>query len=182
MEKEYYIDDGYLIAYPGAGQEWLKRVFTKALELSGIETDNAFIQCEEWWPWEATEKKRVLYLLRDPRDMVVSAYHQKPDRDETLSEFVRSAQGMANTVAHIRAWANCSGKISYEALVSDTAETLAMMFDFYGFEASKDVIRLAVSTSDFRSMSDRHDLSEEDYAYCTEEMKDIAWLFPREQE
>lgn len=89
-------------------------------------------------------RKRVIVVYRDPRDVVVSLYHQNQKRsnhrvDCTLEEFIHlPGRGVEGIVAVMNAWRERLAEhphclwISYEALRADTAGELRRIADFLG--------------------------------------------------
>jgi len=126
-----------VISYPKSGRTWLRVMMGRALrDLIGLDEvmmfeENHIIAAEgmlptlfthdgssntEGRPWQDldTDKsryhgKKVVYLTRDPRDVVVSCYFQATRRKSlfhgTISEFIRSDKyGIRKIVAFNRIW------------------------------------------------------------------------------
>lgn len=90
------------------------------------------------------DRKRVIVIFRDPRDVVVSLYHQNQKRSQrrvecSLAEFIRlPGRGVEGIVAVMNAWRerlrnhpHCLW-IRYESLRQDTAGELRRIADFLG--------------------------------------------------
>jgi hypothetical protein len=119
--------------------------------------------------------KKVILLVRDPRDVVASNYFQWincvnpykkdllniPDKPEEVPifEYAMTRQfGIPRTVAFLQAWAPELDKtrghllIRYEDMRTDTARALGDMLAFMGIEASAAEIRQVVEETSFENM------------------------------
>lgn len=108
--------------------------------------------------------KRVVLLVRDPRDVVVSAYFEASRRRGTfegsLGDFVFEPLGGIDTILMFyRAWAQATPQLSdilvvrYEDLRSDTERELGRVLSFLGFEdIAAQTITDAVSFGAFENM------------------------------
>ena len=111
---------------------------------------------------------RRLFLVRDPRDVVVSYYHQKVQREDrpagvpgSLAEFVRHPRWgidriCAFLVACRRGLREGSGPamlLTYEELHADTAGSLARAVAFFGAaDTSPEGLRAAVEYASFENL------------------------------
>lgn len=119
--------------------------------------------------------KKVVLMVRDPRDVVASNYFQWincvnpykkkllniPDRPEQtpIFEYAMTQQfGIPRTVNFLRAWAPEIDKtrahllIRYEDMRRETAPVLKELLAFMGFEASDEEIRQIVEETSFENM------------------------------
>lgn len=119
--------------------------------------------------------KRVILLVRDPRDIVVSNYFQWincvnpykkkllniPDHPEQVPifEYAMTQQfGIPRTVDFLNAWAGELGKtrahlrIRYEDMRREPAEMLGRILAFMGIEASAEEISAVVDWTSFENM------------------------------
>ena len=106
---------------------------------------------------------RVVFLVRDPRDVAVSQYFSLTKRTEggyagTISDFVRDEDlGPANHIAYLNVWARAEHPalklLSYEALQADTGGELVDVLAFAG-AAPMDPVTIAdaVAYGSFDSM------------------------------
>lgn len=108
--------------------------------------------------------RRVLFLLRGPEDMLVSAYHHARFRarvfDGTISEFVRDPKTGAEKVA--ASWSRWSARTgdaeaalvqTYERLHEDAEAALAETVRFFGLgEPDAGTLREAVAFSRFDNL------------------------------
>lgn len=108
---------------------------------------------------------RVVYMLRDPRDVMVSYYHYHRRHvgalDVTLSEFVRQPAYFPCTWdVHVRGWLDGpadSGRIHvvrYEELRVRTAEVLTGLLRFTGARFTPADVARAVERSSFSRMQE----------------------------
>jgi len=110
--------------------------------------------------------KRVIFLVRDPRDVVVSLYHQKKHRERysweipDLAEFVRRERGSTKTIAkYYNVWiANRDIPqdfllIRYEDMQKNTVQELKRVISFLGIEGASDsILRNATEFAKFDKM------------------------------
>lgn len=98
--KDNRFDDVVVISYPKSGRTWL-RVMLDFLDIEiKYEHDAAKVLYDANNDFNKSDidvrkysDKRVIYLIRDPRDVVVSSYFQAVNRQQifngTLSDFIR---------------------------------------------------------------------------------------------
>lgn len=110
---------------------------------------------------------KVILLVRDPRDTVVSLWFQKTKRwrtyERSLHEFVREPSGSVQTmIAFYNIWAKQRQDagavllVRYEDIHEDPAGTLRRMLDFAGLEAvSDEVVAQSVEAAAFDRMRKR---------------------------
>jgi hypothetical protein len=109
------------------------------------------------------EYRRVVYLVRDGRDVMVSYLHHRramSGRDIDFLEFVRSDDLFpARWHEHVDAWAaNPYGAemitVRYEDLHTAPAEQVESILRFAGLQRDPSVVRWAVQNATFESMRD----------------------------
>lgn len=114
-------------------------------------------------------RKRVLFLVRDPRDIVVSNYFQSTKRsfdqrnnifeDCTIQEFLSLDIGsLKSVVSYYNSWSRNRNTakdfmlIRYEDLIDDTTYTLQRVLDYLHIPVSHKTIVDAVNYSSFNNM------------------------------
>lgn len=179
--------DAAIISYPKCGRTWLRAMLGRYL-LNGIPGDPLEVEeiCRmdpslpkllishddypHWKPWTdvVTDKslyegKRVVFLVRDPKDTLVSYYFQYTKRGDQLqandpsfsggmSAFLRhSIGGLRSLVAFYNAWAQARHVpaafllLRYEMLLADPLARFAELVRFlrlpeHGIDAIKDAV------------------------------------------
>lgn len=186
--------DVYVLSFPKCGRTWLRMLLGQAIQSHFGRTDQDPTEIykitrrienmptirfthddDPQWKRPAEigrskrryRDKRVVFLVRDPRDAVVSNYFQKRFRDfgnkafdGTLSEFVRTdVGGLHSLVTFYNVWAEAKDNpkdfllMRYEKLHEDTHRELARLLDFVGLqEQDEDLIERAVEASSFENM------------------------------
>lgn len=108
--------------------------------------------------------KRVIFLMRDPRDVVVSSFHQLSKRDKLveadLSAFIRDdTTGLPRIVAFYNAWIggiDCTREhiiLRYEDLKSDTLGELKRLISYLRMDyITDDYLQQSIDKADFKRM------------------------------
>lgn len=182
--------DVLLISYPKCGRTWLRMLLSRVLQLHcGIEdveymaTDvlgggvgdvpHIRISHDDNPHWKTAarlttskrryRRKKVILLVRDPRDVVVSMYFERTRRERayegSLHEFLHEPKGSLETMlAYYNVWARERTApadfflVRYEDLKRDTAGTLGRLLSFIGVNATDEHIAEAVSFASFQNM------------------------------
>lgn len=182
-----YDDDTFLVSYPKSGNTWVRFLLANLLypnETVGFANINRLLPApgvssrrflkslprprilKSHEPFDRRFRK-VIYLVRDPRDVSVSEYHfdlkkRYIDSDLTLEQFVK--RFIAGTTADYGSWwehvASWIGPrqgnpdfllVRYEDLLSDSVPELAKVADFLGIQAGPERLQTAIE----RSAADR---------------------------
>nr|WP_197444008.1 sulfotransferase domain-containing protein [Maioricimonas rarisocia] len=107
--------------------------------------------------------KRVLLMLRDVRDALVSAYHHAHSRtrtfDGTISDYVRSEAGAGTAIQYFKAWHDCRAKLAdfllirYEDMHVAHRESIRKSLEFLGVHGVSDhVIDEGIEFGRFENM------------------------------
>lgn len=180
--------DAYVVSYPKCGRTWLRTLLRTYVHATGSSlhffwnrnvcrlpggTVVAFDHDKGNWvpaPRSAFTFARekyastgVVFLVRDPRDVLVSSYHHLSRRDRVytngLSSFVRDRHvGIGKIIRFMNMWsANkdlCSRFliVTYEQLHADTAETFDRVVRFLGLPVDRNALDTAVAQSSFERM------------------------------
>jgi len=179
-----FSDDAFLVSYPKSGNTWTR--FLIANLLRPKEGDVGFNNIQEIIPSTDVVRhrdmlrlprpriiksheyfdpryRRVVYIVRDPRDVALSEYHAQRKRrrisdDHPMEEFVRrfvagESCDYSSWGDHVASWLSTRyGQpgfllVRYEDMLQDTGRELGKMAGFLGLQPSADLIQQAVSRS-----------------------------------
>lgn len=183
--------DALLISYPKCGRTWLTMLLSRAMashaglgEVDYLATDllggavagvpHIRISHDDNPHWKTVRKlgrskreyrnKKVILLVRDPRDVVVSMYFERTRRElayeGTLHEFLHEPKGSLDTIlGYYNIWARERARLSglclvrYEDLKSDTSGQLKRILRFAGLDPIVDAhVEEATRFASFESM------------------------------
>ena len=183
--------DVHILSFPKCGRTWLVLLIAKAIEaqygISGVDPLRPYRYTrkvrglpfilphhdggpEFRRPEELPEDKsfyagkKVIFLVRDPRDVTVSSYFQKTRRNinyhGSLRDYVYEPVGsIATNIAFYNIWARNRHVpadfllVTYEDLQADTAGELRRVLDFLGLEAiGSDAVAESVEQCRFDQM------------------------------
>ncbi|MEI6125980.1 MAG: sulfotransferase domain-containing protein [Pseudomonadota bacterium] len=187
----YFTTDVYILSFPKAGRTWLRMMIAKIFSmLQGSDTIGDFIEAAKHikvngkrlkvtfehedsrgTPYYALEKdkkryrsKKVIFLARDPRDVMVSYYFEMTKRKglsfPDISTFIRDkAYGIDTLIAYMNIWATSKDIpqdflfISYEDLHRNPVKILCHVIEFIGVNGfNSDMLETAVNFSRFENM------------------------------
>jgi hypothetical protein len=182
-----YDDDTFLVSYPKSGNTWVRFLLANLLypnETVGFANINRLLPApgasskrflrslprprilKSHEPFEVRFRK-VIYLVRDPRDVAVSEYHfdlkkRYIESEVSLEEFVK--RFIAGTTSSYGSWWEHAASwiaarqgnpafllVRYEDLLSDSIPELAKIADFLGILAGPEGLQAAIE----RSAADR---------------------------
>ncbi len=183
--------EAFLISYPKCGRTWLRMLLSRALEnhygapdidylggdfLGGNVPGAPRIRVSHdddphWKTVRGLDRrkrryrgKKVVLLVRDPRDVVVSMYFERSRRERayegTLSQFLHERRGSLDTIlAYYNVWAGARGipsdllVVRYEDLRRDTEAELLRLLSFLGIEGvSPETLQEATHFASFENM------------------------------
>lgn len=181
-------DDVFLASYPRAGSNWVKFLLLESItgrDLSFPESDDMmryvgehegapevlpgggrFIKTHERY---RSNYPRSIYLVRDPRDVVISEYKYLKGRekyphdfDRFVEEFVSgTATGLGFWGDHVLSWLDAGPErvhvVRYEDLRADAESAVAGMLGFLGIEVPADRIAWAVANNTLDRMREKED-------------------------
>jgi hypothetical protein len=160
-----------VVSFPKSGRTWL-RVMLDALAVDAEYTHfgagvnlglpAAQLAPEAWW----CARRPTLLLVREPRDTLVSSYHQATRRRRcyagTLPSFVRDPRyGIEKVVRWNLAWARFAlgsdtlALVSYEALREGGPALLGAVARHLGAPRSEEALRAAFAAASFDAMRAR---------------------------
>lgn len=174
-------DDVFLVSYPKSGNTWARFMLSYALFSELKEGDVDFRTMEYYVPdlhvapprpdlptprvmkthSPYSEKyRRVIYMLRDGRDAILSYYYHSTQRGNfqgTFPEFLMWQTPFGTWADHVREWLEPHLKqeimvVKYEDLKSSPVKTLKRMTDFIGVNVSPERLKDAVEWSSFSKM------------------------------
>ncbi len=181
--------DALLISYPKCGRTWLTMLLARAMassaglgEVDYLANDllggrvgdlpHIRISHDDDPHWKTARalarskrryrKKKVILLVRDPRDVVVSMYFERSRRERayagTLPEFLHERRGSLDTIlAYYNVWAHARlgefCRVRYEDLKADSAGEVLRILRFAGAaRVSEAHVAEAVRFGSFESM------------------------------
>ncbi|HLR61015.1 MAG TPA: sulfotransferase domain-containing protein [Lentibacillus sp.] len=175
-------DDICLVAYPKSGNNFLLFLVAMLLYRKKIDwaTKGEMIQNVSSAPIENLPTPRlvwshdrynpsypkVIYLVRDPRDVVISYYHhfqkyygETRDFDEYFDAFMEGDIGPGMWDANIESWLDKQEKIKngfllvkYEDLLENTSKEAKRIINFLNLDRTEQEINEAVNWSSFDNM------------------------------
>lgn len=192
----------YFVSFPKSGRTWIELMTAHAASaLSGLDIreflgkhphtyshqlsgqplpyiafshgkDNFEICKAEGFPSEFYRDRRIVLLVRDPRDTIISNYYYQKWHhqlfDGTLTEFIHfpyqtatdkgSRYGIAPIINYMNAWIENRALfkqihiIQYEQMKKDTPSTLASYLAYVGFPMSQELLDEVIVYGHFDNM------------------------------
>jgi len=176
-------NDVFLVSYPRSGNTWVRFLLANLIAydkngpvdfysvhryipdmqiqshlsfLKKLDSPRVIKSHTEWDPGF----RRVIYLLRDGRDVMVSYYHYLRNKGSftgSLLDFMREDDAFPSQwTRHVSSWLdNFEGDlllVRYEDLLANPEGELRRMADFIGLPCDKERIAFAMKYSSFKSM------------------------------
>jgi hypothetical protein len=119
---------------------------------------NAFMKSHSSYQ---SEYGHVVYLIRNPLDVMVSFYNYMIGfgNSDSFEDFIKSpVYGIDAWISHVKSWTNQLDTnqkiilIRYEDLVSSTKETIISIYDQLGVSLQDEDIKFAIDNSSLSSM------------------------------
>ncbi|MEP4053050.1 MAG: sulfotransferase domain-containing protein [Litorimonas sp.] len=164
------------ISYPKSGRSWLRYALTyldvaKDIKFhhDGFEFNRAAKPAHNFSLNDRLERyqgqSRIIYLTRDPRDLMVSLYFQITGRygpvfsyEGSISDFIRDEYFGAENLQKFREiWDNLCAKnialkVTYESCHQDFSAVLSQIVQYYEMPISPDEISRAKNNASFENM------------------------------
>ena len=206
-------DDTFLVSYPKSGNTWMRFLIANLLQqdppVGLLDADSLIPSVDAKSKRFFDEMKsprvikshfcfdprypKVIYIVRDPRDVVISEYHyQRKTRrisdDYTLEEYVpRFLMGKTwpengSWAQHVATWVTARESdpgfllIRYETLLASTTHELARMASFLGVSVTSQRLSEVVERSSADRMRTLEALQSEQSSLMKGSRKDIAFV------
>lgn len=166
----------HFVSYPKSGRTWVRYMLGRvdanhgvAFHHDGFEFNDGARPPHDFDLASRIERyrhvDRLIYLERDPRDVMVSLYHQVTGRfrsffqyEGSLAEFIRDDYfGAANLQRFRTMWAAIAQElgfpiIRYEECHADARVVLERIAGYYGIDTDDDALARAVEEARFENM------------------------------
>ncbi|MCP1468912.1 hypothetical protein J3E64_000583 [Sphingobium sp. OAS761] len=166
----------HFISYPKSGRSWVRYALDQlgaaqdiTFQHDGFEFNNGARPPLSFNVARRIERYRevdhVVYLERDPRDVMCSLFHQVTGRFQdffgyrgSISDFLRDPYFGAENLKRFRAmWAEVATRrsvhrLSYEQMTRDSAGTLRGLADYLGLVVDDAMLERAVDAASFANM------------------------------
>lgn len=177
-------EDFLLASYPRSGSNWTRLVLCNLISLNEWNGKDAVPLLSATMPalgasnllrpWSHPTIPRVVKthrphsallgrvrsigLIRDPRDVMVSRYHLRRDKNEAFSgsfgPFIRHPRyGLESWFTHYRSWqGHWAIAVKYEDMLEDTRREFTRILDTLGVRCSDEMLTEAIARSSFSNL------------------------------
>ena len=165
---KYHLNDSMLISFPKSGRTWVRMMLAKMLNDMGYDVKHHEMMMSVHYDVNKamstfTENSNILFMFRDPRDVVVSYYCEESLRRKRyakrISEFIRDNNyGIEKVINYCNTWINNKSKfnqfklITYEEMKSNTFDTMKSVTEYLNLNCGDKIIKDAVEYSKFENM------------------------------
>jgi hypothetical protein len=181
LPRTIHNDDIFITSYPKSGNTWLRFLLANILKRNDEEID--FHTVHEYIPEVGKQEEiikalkrprimkshapyvseypKVIYLIRDGRDIYVSYYHHRLKQlppDCTFRQFLERQDHYPSTWGeHVESWISAGDTskillVKYEDLVHDCNKELKRILNFIGINRSQSQLKSATKASCFENM------------------------------
>ncbi|NEP00120.1 MAG: sulfotransferase domain-containing protein [Symploca sp. SIO2E9] len=175
--KERKSAEYLLISLPNCGRTWLRIMMGKAMQLAYdiqeiqltklydfSELNNHLpaikVIHERYEQFGSYENKKVILLVRDPRDAIISRYFSDRNKQDTLSlsDFIWQTHLVDDCIDFYNTWLKNRHVpkafllVFYENLKRDPIQELKRVINFIGLKINDKIIKEAVNYASFENM------------------------------
>lgn len=187
-------EDALIVSYPKVGSTWI-RYFLFLMYKNQFEAEQPTIDSMNFYmpefgnksilnPWYFDKyikvvkthkvrhfyfnQKKVIYIIRDPRETMVSYFHYLKGKkalkfDRNFSSLLKSKKyGLEPYIKHYKSWEKHIGLlVKYESLKSNPFKAFKAIIEFLEMEQSDELIKRGIEGANFNNMKNVQNKSPE---------------------